>query len=299
MNLPPSSNFLESVPLLLCEGDSDERLLDRIFNTRELKAQQVGGTRNLRPTAAYFTQQDQLVFTIQDRDFRPLSEAEECYSENYTGRHFMWRRHELENYLIEPRVVANCFKRLQPHSKITLPETEDSARHWIRDLAQALLEDQAGRRTAWELHHQLHDTFPTISSISQGNAILSREEWQNRLITTMEEMRSQTQQFEGFVQTTDADILQNYEANLQAFSEHSFLDTDGHLKDFGGREMVQKIYQEVQINVSRYGLQNFQTDLVNSFVEEWNRDSSFLQPNDFDDLSAAIQRLIGVLSIGD
>ena len=40
MNLPPGSNFLESVPLLLCEGESDERFLDRIFNTRELKAQQ-------------------------------------------------------------------------------------------------------------------------------------------------------------------------------------------------------------------------------------------------------------------
>ena len=294
MNLPPSSSFLESVPLLLCEGDSDERFLDRIFNTRELKAQQVGGASNLRPTAAYFTQQNQLVFTIQDRDFRPTSEAEECYSENYAGRHFMWRRHELENYLIEPRVIANCFKQLQPHSKITLPETDDSVRHWIKNLAQDLLEDQAGRRTSWELRHQLHNTFPTISSIFQGNAIQSREEWQNHLITAMEEMRSQAQQFEGFVQTTDADILQNYEANLQVFSEPSFLDTDGHLKDFGGHEMVQKIYQEAQINVSRYRLQDFQTDLVNSFVEERNRDSSFLQPNDFDDLRAAIRRLTGV-----
>lgn len=294
MNLPPSSSFLESVPLLLCEGESDERFLDRIFNTRELKAQRVGGVRNLRPTAAYLKLQKQPAFTIQDRDFRPLSEAEECYSENYTGRHFMWRRHELENYLIEPLVVANCFKQLQPHSKITLPETEDSVRHWIRDLAQALLEDQAGRRTSWELRRQLYNTFPTVSSISQGNAILSREEWQNRLITAMEEIRSQARRFEEFVQTTDADILQNYEANLQAFSEPSFLDTDGHLKDFGGREMVQKIYQEVQINVSRYSLQEFQTDLVNSFVEEWNRDSSFLQPNDFDDLSAAIRRLTRV-----
>ena len=107
MNLPPSSSFLESVPLLLCEGDSDERLLDRIFNTRELKAQQVG-TRNIRPAAAYLARQNQPVFTIQDRDFRPLSEAEECYSQNYAERHFMWRRHELENYLIEPRVVANA-----------------------------------------------------------------------------------------------------------------------------------------------------------------------------------------------
>ena len=141
MNLPPSSSFLESVPLLLCEGDSDERFLDRIFNTRELKAQQVGGVGNLRPAAAYLTRQNQPVFTIQDRDFRPRSDAEECYKGNYAERHFLWRRHELENYLIEPRVVANCFKQLQLHSKITLPETEDSARHWIRNLAQALLED--------------------------------------------------------------------------------------------------------------------------------------------------------------
>ena len=31
MNLPPSSNFLESVPLLLCEGDFDERFLGPYF----------------------------------------------------------------------------------------------------------------------------------------------------------------------------------------------------------------------------------------------------------------------------
>jgi len=296
MNLPPSSSFLESVPLLLCEGDFDERFLDRISNTRELKAQQVGGVRNLRPAAAYLTRQNQLVYTIQDRDFRPLSEAEECYDPNYAGRHFMWRRHELENYLIEPRVVANCFKQLQPYSRVTLPDTENSARHWIRNLARDLLEDQAGRRTAWELRRQLHDTFPTTSSRSQGDAIQSREEWQNRLISEMTEIRSQVQQFEEFVQTTDTDILHRYEVNLQAFSEPSFLNKDKHLRDFGGHEMVQKVHQEAHINVSRYGIQEFQTDLVESFVEEWNRDPSFLQPNDFDDLSAAIRRLIGASS---
>ena len=298
MNLPPSSSFLESVPLLLCEGESDERFLDRIFNTRELKAQQVGGARNIRPAAAYLTRQNQPVFTIQDRDFRPLCEAEECYSENYAEQHFMWRRHELENYLIEPRVVANCFKQLQPYSKTMLPETEDSARHWIKNLAQDLLEDQAGRRTSWELRRQLHDTFPTTSSISQGNAIQNREEWQNRLINEMKEIRSQAQRFEEFVQTTDADILQNYEANLQIFSEPSFLNTDGHLRDFGGHEMVQMIYQEARINIRRYGIQEFQTNLVKAFIEEWNRDPSFLQPNDFADLSAAIHRLTAASVMG-
>ena len=256
MNLPPSSSFLDSVPLLLCEGDSDERFLNRIFNTRELRAQQVGGARNIRPAAAYLTQQNQLVFTIQDRDFRSLSEAEECYSENYTEQHFLWRRHELENYLIEPRVVANCFKQLQSHSKITLPDTEDSARYWIKNLVRDLLEDQAGRQTAWELHHQLRDTLPAAFSLFQGNAIQNREEWQNCLINEMSKIRSQVQRFED-VQTTDANILHSYETNLQAFSEPGFLNTDKHLRDFGGHEMIQKIHQEACINVNRYGIQEF------------------------------------------
>ena len=68
----------------------------------------------------------------------------------------------------------------------------------------------------------------------------------------MKEIRSQAQRFEEFVKTTDADILQNYEANLQIFSEPSFLNTDGHLRDFGGHEMVQMIYQEARINIRRY-----------------------------------------------
>ena len=112
----------------------------------------------------------------------------------------------------------------------------------------------------------------------------------------MEEIRSQTQQFEEFVQTTDDDISQNYDANLQAFSESNFLNTDGHLRDFGGHEMVQMIYQKARINIRRYGIQEFQTNLVEAFIEEWNRDSSFLQPNDFADLSAAIRRLTDVSS---
>ena len=58
--------------------------------------------------------------------------------------------------------------------------------------------------------------------------------------------------------------------------------------------MVQKIYQEARINVRHYGIQDFQTDLVESFVDEWNRNPSFLQPNDFADLSAAIRRLTGI-----
>ena len=305
MNAPQGGNFFDSVPLLLCEGASellcegasDERLLNRIFSNRELKAQQVGGTRNLKPVAAYWAHQNQPVFTIRDREFGSLPEAEACYGADYTNRHFTWRRHELENYLIEPRVLVNCFKQLKPYidSRINLPDTENSARIWLRELALDLLDDQAGRRTAWELHHKLRDNLPSAFSIFQESMIKSREDWEGDLVNEMKRLRNQSGQIEQFTQMTESDILQTYETNLQMFDDSSFLNTDGHLRDFGGHEMVQKIYQDTEINVQGYGLRDFQNDLVESFVNEWNRDQSFLQPNDFAELQAAIRRQIRVL----
>lgn len=296
MNVRQGGDIVSNVPLLLCEGDSDERLLRRIFNSREVIVEHVGGSPNLVPVAAYWVNRNRPVFTPRDRDFRPLHEAEKCYEVDYAKRHFTWRRHELENYLIEPRVIANCFKQLQPHSKISLPGTEDSARVWLRDLARDLLEDQAGRRTAWELHQQLRSTLPLEYHVHHGGAIKSREQWEKHLVSEMEKIRSQAKPFEKFAQITDTDILQRYETNFQAFSQSSFFETDEYIKDFSGHEMVQKIYQEAGIKVTRYGIQELQNDLVESFVDEWNRDSSFLQPNDFAELQAAIRRQIGVLS---
>lgn len=295
MNAPQGGNFFDSVPLLLCEGASDERLLNRIFSNRELKAQQVGGTRNLGPVAAYWAHQNQPVFTIRDREFGSLPEAEACYGADYTNRHFTWRRHELENYLIEPRVLVNCFKQLKPYidSRINLPETENSAKVWLKGLAGDLLEDQAGRKTAWELYQQLQEKFPVAFSGLQSNKMKNGKDWVEDLISEMKNLRSQTKQIEDFAQMSESDIRQIYETNLQIFSEPSFLEEEGHTRDFAGKKVAQKVHQEIKIR--HYPFKKFRDELIKSFVDEWNGDQSFLQPNDFAELQAAVHRQIRVL----
>lgn len=83
MNVRRGGDIVSNVPLLLCEGDSDERLLRRILNSREVIVQHVGGTRNLAPVAAYWMNRNRPVFTIRDREFRPLDKVEVCYEADY------------------------------------------------------------------------------------------------------------------------------------------------------------------------------------------------------------------------
>lgn len=94
---------VSSLPLLLCEGPSDKRLLGRIFDNRVVLPEQVNGERNLGPVSAYWRSRGRIVFTVRDRNFAPLEEAESCFAPDYDKFHFLWRRHELENYFLEPR----------------------------------------------------------------------------------------------------------------------------------------------------------------------------------------------------
>jgi hypothetical protein len=56
----------------------------------------------------------------------------------------------------------------------------------------------------------------------------------------------------------------------------NFIETNQYIRDFGGHEMVRQLYDNLDFTRRGYRLQDFENDLANSFVEEWNRDSSFL-----------------------
>ena len=291
---------VSSLPLLLCEGPSDERLLRRIFDNREVLPEQVNGERNLGPVSAYWRiSRRRIAFTIRDRNFASLEEAEACFAPDYNRFRFLWRRHELENYFLEPRVIINCLEKLRwdIRSTVELPGTEDEATNLLKQIAGNLIEDQAGRRTAWLLHQQLRKEIPLAFSIGQPKTIEDRAVWEEYLLNEGKKIRNQAPQIKQLVQMNDDYILRRYEESCQIFSASEFIETNQYIRDFGGHEMVRQLYDNFDFMRRRYRLQDFENDLANSFVEEWNRDSSFLQPNDFDDLRNAIVRLGGTRNI--
>ncbi|HEY1186215.1 MAG TPA: hypothetical protein VGE74_01100, partial [Gemmata sp.] len=80
-----------------------------------------------------------VAISVRDRDYDyTLAQANATWA-NVTDREFVWRRHEIENYLLEPLVALDLFNewRALPNAAWArgLPATEGDARALLASLA--------------------------------------------------------------------------------------------------------------------------------------------------------------------
>ncbi len=103
---------------LFCEGGPDGldlRALDILVAQPPpvfVQIVSVGGERNLRSVASWHEEcLGDVALTIEDRNYRTRVEAEATWKTT-DNRRLMWLRHEVENYLLEPRIVCSAFEIL-------------------------------------------------------------------------------------------------------------------------------------------------------------------------------------------
>jgi hypothetical protein len=157
---------------LICEGHAeglDVRVLNLVIAQKLRKAVQIipaGGGSSLGSVAAYFEarsrkreQNGQLgppsdrAYAIEDRDYRSLLDIEPAWRDAQEKR-LRWRRHKIENYLLESRIVDEAFQSLRRdrvRGADRLPEDAAAVYAVMRDLAQPMLEDHAGWLAYWSL----------------------------------------------------------------------------------------------------------------------------------------------------
>ena len=106
---------------LVCEGENhglDNRVLDPlVIQHHNLSVQMApsGGSGGLGGVRVYLRNlaHNNVAISVEDRDYyRTLAEAHAGWG-NLTAYAFFWRRHEIENYLLHPRVVLAMFDDLR------------------------------------------------------------------------------------------------------------------------------------------------------------------------------------------
>jgi hypothetical protein len=151
---------------LVCEGGKDS-LDARVLNATLSLALSVlatisgaGGGSSLGSVAAWIEEESRdllpngsfsrpqiVALYIEDRNFRPRPEAEAPWTRR-DAKGLFWRRHEIENYLLEPAVVLAAFQSLrrdvaEPWTQ-ALPNDVAAVTALLTAIAAPLLEDHAG-----------------------------------------------------------------------------------------------------------------------------------------------------------
>jgi hypothetical protein len=139
---------------LVCEGvrqGLDERVLDAVviqYHNLAVLMSSSGGSSSLGAVRAYLESRStkDLAVAVEDRNHRPHAVANSSWAYK-AGRSFIWRRHEIENYLLHPRVVLALFNELRGlphlHWAVGLPATEPDVDALLQSLAAPLLADHA------------------------------------------------------------------------------------------------------------------------------------------------------------
>lgn len=147
--------------ILFVEGDTDIEVLESILDRYNIKVRALDSCSEIIKTfegikrVSTFLQDPMFVFLI-DRDTRSVQEIESIRNRHgeYFDNHFIvMDKHELENYFLEPKIIADVLKQHQSDSY--QPPTEEEIKSKIHEVATEQLKYTRKKYLNYHLHHKM------------------------------------------------------------------------------------------------------------------------------------------------
>jgi hypothetical protein len=289
---------------LVCEGfrqGFEERVLDALvvqFHNLPVLLAPAGGTGGISAVRAFLQDRQALDVAIEDRDYRPLAEAEAKWT-NTAGKRFIWRRHEIENFLLHPQIVLGLFDGFRAASAAAwatkLPSSESDVSALLQNLARALLESHA----AEVLRHELIKQINGIGSISFGPPRPSpaagahtpgHTQWLPALQHEATRLCQVCNAVAGMQELQPGAIATRYHALLAQFQTPTFLTSGDYLLEIGGHELLAAFSRHLHSLGAPAALskQSVLADELLRVLERVYQPKSIYLPDDFTELAAIL-----------
>ena len=274
---------------LICEGPADgldNRVLDRMVAqrfARNILIQPACGDASLRSVAEHYLERSRLrlpdgswgapsdrVFTVEDRDYRTRRAADASWEPSSV--HLIWRRHEIENYLLDPRVIAQAFQNLRSLMRRWhpgLPSSASDVDSLMQQLARPMAENFVGWVTYWRLvdhKRTLADTrflYPDRRNPLRPVRYPGRQAWLDHLHRECARLRADCQEISTSDEFSDAYIDRLYDANLATTESQDFWATGRYVEDMGGHELLSAPLE----HLSQSGIPISQSDLETELLQ--------------------------------
>jgi hypothetical protein len=292
---------------LVCEGflqGLDWRVLQALviqFHNLSVLIEAAGGSKGHGAVRAYLesrTPRD-VGIAIEDRDYRPLTAANASWV-NQAGKSFIWRRHEIENYLLQPRVVLELFNDFRaPPARAwaaQLPATEPDVSALLQQLASPLLEDHAAGVLQEELLRQINGigsvSFgPPRPAPAAGAHAPGQAEWIGALQQEATRLCQTCNDVASLPHLQVATITARYRTLLAHYQMPAFLTSGDYLIDMGGHELLAALSRHLR-GLGAPGRLNERAlgDELLRVLTRIYQPNTFYQPDDFLELAVILRQ---------
>lgn len=280
--------------ILICEGATDGldiRVLDAVIAQKlgkEVTIRAAGGDRGLGSVATYLEEQSKQqyggmsdeVFTIEDRNYKSWLEADESWNEK--SKRFIWHRHEIENYLLEPGIVTVAFESLGKGKSTGLPKSQPEAEALLQSRAKEMLEDHAGWLTYHYLVERLNPLRLKLSGL--GGGLQTRRNWLEHLQQECLRLDRATTTMTQMPELTASEVESFYDQKLGELQLPSFFTSGQYLCNLRGKELLGAVYEAVKAaGFPIMKKADFQEKLIQALSRQYSQ--GYFLPDDFDELA--------------
>lgn len=292
---------------LVCEGENtglDNRALDRlVIQLHNLNVQMApsGGSSGLGAVRVYLENRspNDIAISVEDRDYhRSRAEAHASWG-NLAVRRYVWRRHEIENYLLHARVVLALFDDYLAAGQrwaAALPTTESGVLTLLQTVAVPLLENHAGEVLRVELlRHSTSGGSLQFGAVRPpappGASVAGQAGWVPALQLEAARLGAACAAVAGIPELDQAAIANRYQALLAQFQAPAFFASGDFLIDMGGHELMAALAAHLRGAGAPPGF-------TDSFLEEEllrvltpiYQPGGIYQPDDFQDLATILSQ---------
>lgn len=296
---------------LVCEGEpggTDERVLQHALVIKLGLAVQLepsGGQRAVGNVRSFLEKslgrrsqqgRSHLVFTIEDRDYRPLKPERALMHAPSGQRSFVWARHEIENYLLAPAVVQDTFRNFQKTLRdpwvAALPTTRREVTQILENIGRSLMIDHIGTTVERQLDSALlrvgapeYIVAPRPKGPSSPD---HRSEWIKALtcaVGKVEQIHRAREEWRTNLPTIEG----MFEAIEREVDAPAYFTAERHLVDFGGHELVDALWVYLaKIGAKRLSLEKLENELVAAFERVYV--PGLFEPDEFQLLAQRLEQ---------
>lgn len=240
---------------LVCEDALDGRVLDQLIVQPRSLVVLVAyghGSRSFGAIRRYIEARTagDVAVSVRDRDYdHTLAQANATWV-NATGRQFTWRRHEIENYLLEPRAILELFDewRALPSAPwaSSLPATEADVDTLLQTLAAPLIPAHVAGLVRTEIFSatnalgSLGFTHPRVPA-APGPA-----GWCAAVVGEAARLTAAGGALAALPELQSAAIATRYNALFAQCGAGPFFAAREYLRDMGGKELLEALAQHLR-----------------------------------------------------
>jgi hypothetical protein len=238
---------------LVCEGENkglDYAVLDALvvqYNNLSVQMAPSGGSGGLGAVRVYLRHlsQNNVAISVEDRDYYRTGAQAHAGWGNQAAHGFVWRRHEIENYLLHPGVVLALFDDLRSDSAWAAapPATEPGVLALLQTVATPLLENHAAEVLRVELlRHSVAggnlQFGAPMPPAPPGATVAGQAAWVPALQQEADRLRAACTVAAAHPDLQTAAVASRYLVLLAQFQDPTFLTSGAFLSDMGGHELM-------------------------------------------------------------